>query len=59
MIQDGETGDGVARGTIKLSRMQTTIGIAEGVTDYTLTVPAADFVPVLGELASVGVITWI
>jgi len=58
MLQDGETGDGVARGTILLSRMQTTIGIAPGVTNYVLTVPAADFVPILGELPTLGAMTW-
>ncbi len=59
MLQDGETGDGVARGTIKLSRMQTFIGNADGVTDYTLTVPPADFVPTLGQLPTLGVVTWV
>lgn len=58
MLRDAETGDGVARGTIKLSRIQTAVGIAEGVTDYTVSVPAADVVPILGELVTVGVITW-
>lgn len=53
-----EPGDGVARGTILLSQMTTAIGIAEGVTDYAMTVPAANVVPALGELPTVGVITW-
>ncbi len=57
--RDGEPGDGVARGTIKLSKIRTAIGIAEDVEDYTLTVPAADVVPAVGELATVGVITWV
>ena len=34
------------------------IGDPEGVTDYAMTVPAADVVPALGQLATVGVITW-
>jgi uncharacterized phage protein gp47/JayE len=59
MFRDGEPGDGVSRGTIKLSQMQIAIGVAEGIDDFTLTVPAADVVPALGELPSVGVITWV
>lgn len=55
----GEPGDGVGRGTILLSQIRTAIGIAEGVEDYVLTVPAADVVPAVGELATVGVITWL
>lgn len=58
-IQDAETGDGAVRGTIKLSRIQTFVGNAEGVTDYTVSVPAADVVPILGELFTVGTITWV
>ena len=38
--------------------MQTAIGVSEGITDYTLTVPAADYVPILGDLPTVGVITF-
>lgn len=57
--RNGEPGDGVARGTILLSSMRTAIGVAEGVTDYTLTTPAADVVPALGELATLGTVTWV
>lgn len=53
-----EPGDGAGRGTILISQIRTTIGVAEGVTDYTLTVPSADVVPAIGELATVGAITW-
>ena len=35
-----------------------TVGTAEGVTDFTVTAPAANVVPSLGQLATVGVITW-
>lgn len=45
-------------GTVLLSAIRTAIGTAEGVTDYTLTVPSANVVPGVGELATVGVITW-
>jgi uncharacterized phage protein gp47/JayE len=53
-----EPGDGAGRGTVLLSAIRTAIGIAEGVTDYTVTVPAANVVPTLGQLAKVGTITW-
>jgi len=56
--RDAEPGDGAGRGTILLSRIRTAIGVAEGVDDYTLTVPAADVVPAVGELPTVGTITW-
>lgn len=54
-----EPGDGEGRGTVLLSKIFTAIGIAEGVEDFTMTVPSADVVPALGELATVGTITWI
>jgi len=54
-----EPGDGAGRGTVLLSQIRTAIGTAEGVTDYTLTVPSADVVPALGNLPTVGVITWV
>lgn len=57
--REGEPGDGAGRGTILISRIRTAIGIAEGVEDYTLTVPAADVVPGVGELPTVGAITWL
>lgn len=53
-----EPGDGEGRGTILLSQIRTAIGTADGVTDYTLAVPSADVVPAIGELATVGDITW-
>lgn len=54
-----EPGDGAGRGTVLLSQIQTAIGVAEGVTDFTLTVPAADVVPALGELCVPGAFTWV
>lgn len=53
-----EPGDGAGRGTILLSAIRTAIGVSEGVTDYTLTVPAADVVPAVGELPQPGAFTW-
>jgi uncharacterized phage protein gp47/JayE len=45
-------------GTILRSQMLVAIGIAEGVEDFTLTVPAADETHAVGELAIMGTITW-
>jgi uncharacterized phage protein gp47/JayE len=58
LARRAEPGDGVARGKVLLSEIRTAIGTAAGVTDYTLTLPAADVVPGLGQLATVGVPTW-
>jgi uncharacterized phage protein gp47/JayE len=58
LARRAEPGDGVARGKVLLSEIRTAIGTAAGVTDYTTAVPAADVVPGLGQLATVGVITW-
>jgi uncharacterized phage protein gp47/JayE len=55
----GEPGDLLGRGTILLSQIRTAIGTAAGVTDYLLTVPAANVVPGVGQLTTLGVITWI
>ena len=56
--RDGEPGDGSGSGTILISAIRTAIGnTSDG--DYTLTVPAANVVPTLGQLATVGVITWV
>ena len=55
----GQPGDGAGAGTVLRSQMQTSIGIAAGVDDYLLTIPAADVVPVLGNLPTLGVITWV
>jgi len=54
-----EPGDGAGRGTVLLSAINTAIGVAEGVTDYVLTIPAANVVPGLGQLPTVGAITWV
>ncbi len=53
-----EPGDGAGRGTILLSSIRTAIGIAEGVDDYTVTVPSANVIPGVGQLPTLGVITW-
>jgi uncharacterized phage protein gp47/JayE len=53
-------GDGAVRGTVPLSKIRGAISDAQGATgDYTLTVPSADVVPALGQLPSVGTITWV
>lgn len=59
MVRVAEPGDGVGRGTVLLSAIRTAIGIAAGVTDYLVTVPAADVVPAIGELGTKGTITWV
>lgn len=59
MIRDAEPGDGVSLGTILLSQILVAVGIAAGVDDFDVTVPAADVVPALGDLATVGTITWV
>lgn len=59
LFRDGEPGDGVAAGTIRYSQITTAVGNAIGVEDFTVTVPAVDVVPALGEIAELGVITWV
>lgn len=57
--REAEPGDGLGRGTIKLSKILTAIGVAEGIEDFVLTDPAADVVPGVGELPVMGTITWV
>lgn len=52
-------GDVFGRGTVLLSQVNTAIGTAEDVTDYVLTVPSANVAPGVGQLATVGAITWV
>lgn len=54
-----EPGDGAGRGTILLSQINTVIGGAEGVTDFSMTVPSANVVPATGQLPVLGAITWV
>jgi uncharacterized phage protein gp47/JayE len=49
----------VPGGTVLLSQIRTAIGIAAGVTDYDLTVPAADVTHTTGQLPVFGAITWL
>jgi uncharacterized phage protein gp47/JayE len=56
--REGEPGDGEGRGTILLSRLLTTIGISEGIEDFSLAIPAADVVPDVGELVVLGTVTF-
>jgi uncharacterized phage protein gp47/JayE len=48
-------------GTVKvqLSDIQTAVRNAAGVTDRTVTIPAADVTPTLGQIATMGTITWV
>lgn len=52
--REGEPG-----GTILLSAIRTAIGNAEGVTDYTMTVPAADVTHTANQIPSMGTVTWV
>jgi len=45
-------------GTILLSHLREAIALAAGVTDYTLTSPAADVAHTTGQIATMGTITW-
>lgn len=53
-----EPGDGAGRGTVLVSAMRGAVGDADGVTDYFLATPGADFTPSTGQLPIVGTITW-
>jgi uncharacterized phage protein gp47/JayE len=57
-VRDAEAGDGVGRGTILLSQVQTSIGNSGTITNFTVTAPAADTVPALGDLLTRGTVTW-
>jgi uncharacterized phage protein gp47/JayE len=60
LFRVAEPGDGVGRGTVRLSQIRTAIGVAvapEG--DYDLTVPAADVVPGTGQMPILGTVTWL
>lgn len=50
--------DAAPGGTILLSHMRDSIGTATGITDYTLTTPAANSTHAAGHLATRGTITW-
>jgi uncharacterized phage protein gp47/JayE len=53
-LRDGEPG-----ATMLLSAIRTAIGTAAGITDYTLTVPAASVTHTTNQLPTVGTITWV
>ncbi len=57
-FRESEPGDGAGRGTILITAIRTAIGVAEGITDYTLTVPSANVVPTVGQLPVRSTITW-
>ena len=58
-VRLAEPGDGAGRGTVPLSQLRTGVGLADGVTDFTLSVPSSDVVPATGQLPTVGTITWV
>ena len=45
-------------GTILISQIREAIGFATGVTDYTLTTPAANVTNTTGNITTLGTITW-
>lgn len=52
-LREGEPGE-----TVRLWKVEAAIANANGLTDYTLTTPAADLTHAAGELPTVGTITW-
>lgn len=58
-LRDAEAGDGAGRGTIRISQIQTAVGNSGTITDYTITVPAGDTTPALGDLLTRGTVTWV
>ncbi len=46
-------------GTVLLSQIRVAIGTAEGVTDFTVTLPAADVAHATGAMPVHGVVTWV
>jgi uncharacterized phage protein gp47/JayE len=44
---------------VLLSHLRAAISAAAGVTDFTMTVPAADVTHTTGHLAIMGTITWV
>lgn len=53
-----DSAGGGANGIIHLSAIRTAIGNATGLTDYTLTSPAADVTPAAGHMVTKGTVTW-
>jgi uncharacterized phage protein gp47/JayE len=51
--------DAAPGGAILRSQIDVAIGVAEGVRDFTVTVPAADVTHTAGQIATQGVITWV
>jgi uncharacterized phage protein gp47/JayE len=49
----------VPGGTILLSQIRTSIGIAEGITDFSLTTPNANVTHTTGQMPTFGAITWL
>jgi uncharacterized phage protein gp47/JayE len=45
--------------TLKISHIREAISIAAGEDDYVLTAPAADVAMATGQMATMGVLTWL
>lgn len=56
-LNQAAPGDGNGQGTIYLSQLQTAVGSAAGVTDFTIVAPAADVVPPLGQIPVIGAVS--
>lgn len=54
LAREGEPG-----ATLLVSQIRLAVGVAEGVEDYNVTVPAADVTYTTGQLPTLGVITWV
>lgn len=46
-------------GTLRLSQIEVAIGVAEGVTDFTVSDPVADVTHTTGQIAILGTVTWV
>lgn len=56
--REGEPGDGAGRGTIYRSQIISAIGLVDDLENFTVTVPAGDVVPALGQIPIVGAFTF-
>lgn len=58
-LQDMLRRDAQPGGTILRSQIDVAVGIAEGVTNFVITAPAADVAHATGQMATHGTITWV
>lgn len=57
-LEDMLARDAKPAGTILLSQIRLAVGVADGVTDFSVTAPAADVTHTTGQIAVMGTITW-